>query len=60
MLVAAIPTPVPSDQENDNNQPPSPQTPAFASLLDAQPPEDQKALQFLPAPAMPEAGKSEP
>ena len=32
---------------------------AFASLLDAQPPDVQEAFQFLPATAMHEAGKFE-
>lgn len=36
-----------------------PELQAFASLLDAQPPEVQEALQFLPATAMHEAGKCE-
>ena len=40
-----------------SNLPPKLQ--AFASLLDAQPPEVQEAFQFLLATAMQEAGKSE-
>jgi hypothetical protein len=36
-----------------------PKLQAFASLLDAQPPEVQEAFQFLLATAMHEAGKSE-
>ena len=40
-----------------NNLPPKLQ--AFASLLDAQPPEVQEAFQFLLATAMHEAGKFE-
>ena len=36
-----------------------PELQAFASLLDAQPPDVQEAFQFLPATAMHEAGKFE-